>query len=186
MSKAKTTRKPRKGAKKPKKDKPKTKAEPIVVKVGDFILADFVGRTSEDQQLFETTKEDVAKKAGVHSEEEVYQPRLVIVGQGWVIPGIDEILEGMKVGQKKKLVLEPVKAFGVRDPKQVRILPRGRVKTDKKLVRGMRVRLGDQTGTVRHVGGGRVTVDFNSPLAGRTGPVGAGPGPRRRGDWWRR
>ncbi len=85
-----------------------------------------------------------------------------------MVPGVDEALIGMKVGQTKKLTLEPQKAFGLRDAQQVRIIPRARIKSDQKLVRGMRVRIGNQTGTVRHVGGGRVTVDFNPVLAGHT------------------
>lgn len=145
-----------------------TAKTPKVVTKGDFILVDLVGRSYEDKQLFETTKEDIAKAEGVYSEEDVYQPRLVVMGQGFVVPGLEEALVGMKIKETKQLVLEPQNAFGVRDPKQVRILPRARIKSDQKLVRGMRVQIGNQTGTIRHVGGGRVTVDFNPPLAGHT------------------
>ena len=127
-----------------------------------------MGYTHDDHRLFDTTKEDVAKTENVYDEKEIYQPRLIIVGGGWMVPGVDEALIGMKVGQTKKITLEPQKAFGLRDAQQVRIIPRARVKTDQKLVRGMRVRIGNQSGTVRHVGGGRVTVDFNPVLAGHT------------------
>jgi len=151
-----------------KPSKAKTTAPSPTIETGDFVLVDLLGRTQEDNRLFETTKEDVAKKEGVFKDDEVYQPRLVVVGQGYVVPGIDEALVGMKAGESKKLVLPPEKAFGVRDAKQVRIIPRGRLKSDEKIVRGMRIRMGTQYGIVRHVGGGRVTVDFNSPLAGHT------------------
>jgi peptidylprolyl isomerase len=178
LSKSHTTKKPRKASKSksktkakrktPAKKKPKAKAKAEVLKEGDFILADFVGYTHEDHQLFDTTKEEVAKAENVFDEEEIYQPRLVIIGQGMMVPGVDEALIGMKVGASKKLVLEPEKAFGVRDASQVRIIPRARIKSDQKIVRGIRVRIGNQSGTVRHIGGGRVTVDFNPPLAGHT------------------
>jgi len=151
-----------------KPSKAKTGAPSLLMEAGDFVLVDLLGRTQEDNKLFETTKEDVAKKEGVFKDDEVYQPRLVVVGQGYVVPGIDEALVGMKAGDTKQLVLPPEKAFGIRDPKQVRIIPRGRLKSDEKIVRGMRIRMGSQYGLVRHVGGGRVTVDFNSPLAGHT------------------
>jgi FKBP-type peptidyl-prolyl cis-trans isomerase 2 len=173
----KTTKKPAKATPKTPKTKAKTKAKAKAkkpspptaeIKDGDFILADFIGYTHEDHRLFDTTKDDIAKAENVFDEEEIYQPRLVIVGQGWIVPGVDEALIGMKVGQTKNITLEPLKAFGLRDSQQVRIIPRARIKTDKKLVRGMRVRIGNQTGTVRHVGGGRVTVDFNPVLAGHT------------------
>jgi FKBP-type peptidyl-prolyl cis-trans isomerase 2 len=170
MSKPKTPKKTTKATKATKKakakpKKPKTKP---IVKEGDFILADFVGYTHDDHRLFDTTKEDIAKAENVFDEQEIYQPRLVIVGQGWMVPGVDEALIGMKVGDTKEIMLEPEKAFGVRDASQVRIIPRARIKSDEKLVRGMRVRIGDQQGTIRHVGGGRVTVDFNPVLAGHT------------------
>jgi len=166
----KTTKKTPKATKSTRKAKaaPKKKPTTDVIKDGDFILADFVGYTHEDHRLFDTTKEDIAKAENVFEKDEIYGPRLIIVGQGWMVPGVDEALIGMKVGQTKQLALDPQKAFGVRDAKQVRIIPRARVKTDQKLVRGMRVRIGNQSGTVRHVGGGRVTVDFNPVLAGYT------------------
>ncbi len=170
MSKPRTTKKPSSATKPKSKPKGKPKKKPAkesaILDKGDFILADFIGYTHDDQRLFDTTKEDIAKAKGVFDEEEIYQPRLIIIGQGWMVPGVDEALIGMKIGETKKIVLEPEKAFGVRDANQVRIIPRARIKTDQKLARGMRVRIGNQTGTVRHVGGGRVTVDFNPVLAG--------------------
>lgn len=177
MSKPKSTKKPaKKRTKKPAKTKAASKAKKpakkttptSVIKDGDFILADFVGFTTDDRRIFDTTKEDIAKTENVYDEQEVYQPRLLIVGQGWMVPGVDEALIGMKVGQTKNITLPPEKAFGLRDAQQVRIIPRARVKSEQKLVRGMRVRIGNQSGTVRHVGGGRVTVDFNPVLAGHT------------------
>jgi peptidylprolyl isomerase len=170
MSKSRKSKKTTKAKKTPSKKTSKTKSKKSttvpVVKEGDFVYADFTGFTQEDNQLFDTTKETIAKAQNVYDEKETYQPRLVIVGQGWMVPGVEEALIGMKVGETKKIDLEPEKAFGLRDASQVRIIPRARIKTDQKVVRGMRVRIGNQSGTVRHVGGGRVTVDFNHILAG--------------------
>ena len=171
MSKPKTTKKTTKTTKSTSKAKPKPKkkvAAPVVIKDGDFILADFVGYTHDDHRLFDTTKEDVARAENVYDEQDTYTPRLLIVGQGWMVPGVDDALLGMHVGESKHVTLEPQQAFGLRDSQQVRIIPRARIKTDKKLVRGMRVTVGNQSGTIRHVGGGRVTVDFNPLLAGHT------------------
>jgi peptidylprolyl isomerase len=165
VSKPRTSPKTKQKQKTPSKRKEKTPPASPLVETGDFLFVDLIGRTHDDSRLFETTKAEVAKADGVFNEEEVYQPKLVIVGQGWVLPGVDEELVGMKVGETKNIVLEPEKAFGIRDPKQVRTIPRGRIKSDQKVARGMHVRLGNQTGIVRHIGGGRVTVDFNPPLA---------------------
>ncbi len=168
MSKPRTSQKGKQKSKSPSKRKEKQAAEPLLVESGDFLLVDLIVKTHDDSTVFETAKQDVAKSAGVFDEEDVYQPKLVIVGQGWVLPGVDEALLGMKVGETKNIELEPQNAFGVRDPKQVRTIPRGRLKSDQKVARGMRVRLGNQTGIIRHIGGGRVTIDFNPPLASRT------------------
>jgi FKBP-type peptidyl-prolyl cis-trans isomerase 2 len=150
------------------KQKGKSAAASAIVEAGDFVLIDIVGYTQEENRLFDTTKEEIARKEEVFSDEEIYQPRLIIVGQGWVPPGVDEALLGMKVGETKEVVLPPEKAFGLRDPKRVQILPKAKIKTDHKIAPGMRVRLGSQSGIIRRVGGGRVTVDFNHALAGRS------------------
>lgn len=168
MSKPRTSQKGKQKSKSPGTHKEKQTDIPLFVETGDFLLVDLIGKTHDDSKIFETTKADVAKAAGVFDEEDVYQAKLVIVGQGWVLPGVDEALLGMKVGETKNIVLEPQKAFGMRDPKQVRTIPRGRLKSDQKVARGMRVRLGNQTGIIRHIGGGRVTIDFNPPLASHT------------------
>lgn len=150
------------------KHKSKSAAASAAVVAGDFVLIDIVGYTQEDNQLFDTTKEEIARQEDVFSDEEMYQPRLIIVGQAWVPSGLDEALIGMKVGETKPVVLPPEKAFGLRDPKRVQILPKAKIKSEHKIAPGMRVRLGSQSGIIRRVGGGRVTVDFNHVLAGRT------------------
>jgi len=148
------------------KSRRRSKADEIGV--GDFILVDLVGRTQDDNRVFDTTKEEIARREGIYSDDEIYGPRLVIVGRGWVLPGLDEALQEMKVGETRQVILPPEKAFGNRDPKKVRILSRAKFpKTETKLAPGVRVRVGSQYGTVRRVASGRVTVDFNPPLAGR-------------------
>jgi FKBP-type peptidyl-prolyl cis-trans isomerase 2 len=148
--------------------KQRSKSTAATVEMDDFVLVDIVGYTQEDNQLFDTTKEEIARQEDVFSDEEIYQPRLIIIGQAWVPPGVDEALIGMKVGETKQIILPPEKAFGVRDPKRIQILPQAKIKSERRLVPGMRIRLGSQSGTIRRVGGGRVTVDFNHALAGRT------------------
>jgi hypothetical protein len=53
---------------------------------------------TEDGELFDTTKRDVAKAHGKFNEEVVYEPLPVLVGTGRVIPGFDEALERADVG----------------------------------------------------------------------------------------
>lgn len=92
---------------------------------------------------------------------------VVIVGKGNVIQGIDEILPGMQAGETKKIVISPEKGHGKRDKMQRWPLQRfTKQNIDPKP--GMQLRVQNRIATIRRVRGGRVTVDFNHPLAGRT------------------
>ena len=144
-------------------------AEEERVSKGDFVLVDYTGRVKETGEVFETTVEEVAREAGIYSEGRRYGPRLIIVGEGWVLRGLDEGLEGLKVGEKAVIEVPPEKGFGPRNPDDVKTIPY-RVLRSKGVVPriGMRVEVDGRRAVVRAVGAGRVTVDFNPPLAGRT------------------
>ncbi|MEM3525933.1 MAG: FKBP-type peptidyl-prolyl cis-trans isomerase [Candidatus Jordarchaeaceae archaeon] len=135
----------------------------------DFILVDLVGRTKEDGKVFDTTLREVAIRADIFNEREVYQPRLVIVGAGWVLPGLDEALEGLHVGETKVIEIPPKKGFGERDPKNIKVFSaREFSKQNIKPRPGMTIRVKGHLATIQKVGGGRIRVDMNHPLAGQT------------------
>ncbi|MBJ6800626.1 FKBP-type peptidyl-prolyl cis-trans isomerase [Geomonas propionica] len=46
-------------------------------------------------------------------------PLLITVGQGKVMRGLEEALEGMSAGESKRVTLPPDKAYGRRDPSAV-------------------------------------------------------------------
>jgi len=144
-------------------------AEEEKVSKGDFVLVDYTGRVKETGEVFETTVEEVAKEAGIYSEGRRYEPRLIIVGEGWVLKGLDEGLEGLKVGEKTVIEVPPEKGFGPRNPDDVKTIPY-RVLRSKGIVPriGMKVEVDGREAVIRAVGAGRVRVDFNPPLAGRT------------------
>ena len=135
------------------------------MKKGDFVRIDYVGRL-ESGEIFDLTVEDVARKEKVYSPKIKYKPLPVIVGAGFMIPGIDRALETLSVGEKKSVEVAPEDAFGNRDPKLVRVLP---IKAFENVEpkQGMIVDFSGMKGRVQSVAGGRVTVDFNNPLAGR-------------------
>ena len=136
---------------------------------GDFLLVDFIGRVKETNELFDVTVESVAKAEKVYSDKIVYKPRLVIAGEGWVIKGLDEEILKLKIPDEKTFELPPEKAFGERDPKAIKVMPlREFKKQNIKPYPGMRLRVGSVSATVKNVSSGRVTLDFNSPLAGKT------------------
>jgi FKBP-type peptidyl-prolyl cis-trans isomerase SlyD len=137
----------------------------MAIKEGDFIRLSYVGKVGDN--VFDTTHEDEAKTAGIHSPNAIYGPVTICVGQKHVIVGLDEELVGKKVGAEATVTILPEKAFGERDPKRVQSFPKNQFK--EKPVRGMPVRLEEQgEGTVVDVIGNKVIVDFNAPLAGQT------------------
>jgi len=135
----------------------------------DFILVDYTGKVKETGEVFDTTSEETAKESKLYKEGEIYEPRLVVVGEGWVLKALDEALLKFKIGKSETVEIPPEKAFGQRDPEKVKLVPFRRL-----AARGITPRLGEQIeydkklATVRIIGSGRVTLDFNPPLAGKT------------------
>ncbi|MDI9644181.1 MAG: FKBP-type peptidyl-prolyl cis-trans isomerase [Candidatus Verstraetearchaeota archaeon] len=141
----------------------------MAIKSGDFVLIDYLLKVKDTGEVFDVTMENQAKENNAYNPEQVYEPRLVVVGQGWTIKGIEEALEGMEEGSEKEFEIPPDKAFGERDPTKVRIVPArdfSRQGVTPKV--GARVEFGDQLATIRSVGSGRVTIDMNHPLSGKT------------------
>ena len=64
---------------------------------GDFILINYTGKVKETNEVFDTTDEEVAKKEHLHKEGEIYEPKLVVIGEGWVLKALDEALLGMEL-----------------------------------------------------------------------------------------
>jgi peptidylprolyl isomerase len=141
----------------------------LVIKKGDFILVDYTGKVKETGAVFDTTSEDIAKSNKLYKEGDVYEPRLVVVGEGWVLKALDDSLITFKLKKNESVEISPENAFGNRDPEKVKLVPIKRL-----AARGISPRLGEQIeydkrlATVRTMGSGRVTLDFNPPLAGKT------------------
>jgi peptidylprolyl isomerase len=139
------------------------------IKNGDFVLVDYSLKVKDTNEVFDVTMEDQAKAANVYSPEQAYEPKLIVVGQGWMIKGIDEALLDADEGQEKDLEIAPAKAFGERDGSKVRIVPAKELTKQGVTPRpGARIEVGGQLATIRSVGSGRVIVDYNHPLAGKT------------------
>jgi FKBP-type peptidyl-prolyl cis-trans isomerase SlyD len=137
----------------------------MAIKEGDFIRISYTGSVAD--KVFDTTDEAEAKTAEIHSENAIYGPVTICVGQKHVITGLDEELVGKKAGFEGSVTVAPEKAFGERDMKKIQSYPKN--KFSQKPVRGMPVKIDEQgEGTVVDVIGSRVIVDFNAPLAGQT------------------
>lgn len=143
------------------------KTEEFLITQGDFLLVELTGRIKSSGKIIDVTDEEIARKEGVYDEKEIYGPRLVIVGKGWVIKGVDEILEKMVVGVSKTITIPPSEAFGEKDAKNIKTYSIREVQKHVKKPRpGTAVTLDGRRGFIRHIAQGRVRVDFNHPLAG--------------------
>jgi peptidylprolyl isomerase len=136
---------------------------------GSLILIDYTAKVKDSDEIFETTVEENAKKSNLYDPDIKYEPRLVSIGEGWVLKGLDEILTTVKIGDNLNVDIPPDKAFGMRDPNKVRMIPQRKFgdKADE-IKAGDVVDIDDRRGFVRFIGSGRVQVDFNHRLAGKT------------------
>jgi len=139
------------------------------IQKGDFILVHYTGRVKETSETFDTTIEETAKKERLYKEGETYEPKLVVVGEGWMLKTLDESLTSLEVGKTTSIEIPPEKAFGHRDPEKVRLVPLRRL-TARGITPqlGMHLEVDGKHATVRTMGAGRVQLDFNPPLAGKT------------------
>jgi FKBP-type peptidyl-prolyl cis-trans isomerase 2 len=134
---------------------------------GDFVLLDMEGMDASGQ-VFDSTKGEIAKS--LHGKE---GPILIIYGYAVIVKGINDALKGMKQGDSAKISLDPKDAFGEKNPERVKVYPVSEfIKAGyKSLTPGMvmvlNVPTGKLTGTIKSISNGRVTVDFNHPLAGK-------------------
>jgi peptidylprolyl isomerase len=141
----------------------------MALQKGDFILIDYVAKVKETGEIFDTTIEEVAKKERLYKEGEIYEPKLIVVGEGWVLKALDESFLSMEVEKSATVEIPPEKAFGPRDPEKVRRVPLRQL-TSKGITPtlAMRLEYDGKIAIVRAIGAGRVLLDFNPPLAGKT------------------
>jgi peptidylprolyl isomerase len=141
----------------------------VAFEKGDFLRVEYTAKVKETGEVFDTTIEDVARKERLHKEGEIYELKLIVVGEGWVLKALDDTLPSTELDKPTTIEIPPDKAFGPRDPNMMKMVPLKRMR-DKGITPqiGMRVEYEKKLATIRTVGAGRVTLDFNPPLAGKT------------------
>ncbi len=134
-----------------------------MINKGDFVELDFVAKIKETNEIFDTTKEEEAKKIGI----EKVKPLRICVGEGMLLKGLEATLEGKELNKKYVIELKPKDAFGERSKELVKTIPLS-VFLEKNLnpVRGMTLNMDGILARILSVGS-RVLVDFNNPLAGK-------------------
>ncbi len=99
------------------------------------------------------------------------EPLEFAIGGGQVIPGFDNAVEGMSVGENKSVTIEPDQAYGARHDQLVQQVPKSALPDDLEAAVGMQLQSQSPDGqimmfVVAEVGDDTITVDGNHPLAG--------------------
>ena len=130
------------------------------------MLIDYVGK--QDGDIFDLSNEERARNEGLYNEDMEYGPVPVLIGEGYVIEGLEEALEDMEVSEEKTLEIPSEKAYGKRDSDNIETYPEKEFKKQDVSVRpGDRVMVGNRQGRVLSRSSGRVRIDFNHPLSGK-------------------
>ncbi|MEM1535133.1 MAG: peptidylprolyl isomerase [Candidatus Pacearchaeota archaeon] len=132
----------------------------MLTKKGDFIELEFTARSNEG--VFDTTDSELAKKLGYSKE---VKPLKLIIGEGMVIKGLDAELEGKEIGKEYSVEIEPGLGFGERKQELIKIVPLAGF--ERKPREGEILLIEGVIARVAKIESGRVTLDFNHPLAGK-------------------
>lgn len=83
----------------------------MTVKEGDHVKVDYTGKL-KDGTIFDSSIEEFAKESEFYDENREYEPLGFTIGEGKVIPGFEDAVEGMEVGEKKEVEIPPEQAYG--------------------------------------------------------------------------
>ncbi len=130
-------------------------------KEGDKVKIHYKG-TFEDGEVFDSS--------------DGREPIEFTIGEHRVVPGFENAVVGMKVGDKKQIKLEPKDAYGEPYPEMIQdvpieVLTQSGIKPEKGLVLGVSPPQapGQQLrAKIVEVGERTVKLDMNHPLAGKT------------------
>jgi peptidylprolyl isomerase len=82
---------------------------------------------------------------------------------------LDEAFQTMEPAKPATVEIPPDQAFGPRDPEKIKRVPlKQLLSKDITPAIGARIEYGGKNATIRSIGAGRVLLDFNPPLAGKT------------------
>lgn len=128
-------------------------------KQGSKVTLDYEGRL-EDGTVFDSSTH------GDHSHPLEFE-----VGSGQVIPGFESAVMGMSVDEEKEFSIEPENAYGQRDDRLTKEIPRSALPPEPEPQKGMTLMMrtpqGDIPVMISEVKPESVVLDFNHPLAGK-------------------
>lgn len=102
---------------------------------------------------------------------EGHGPLEFLTGYGNIIPGLENEMIGMKVGDSKDVVVAPADGYGEYDEEAVMEVPKNQFPKDMPVEEGLELTVRDDSGQGRYariesVEGETVRLNFNHPLAG--------------------
>jgi len=127
-------------------------------KDGDTVKVDYT-LTLEDGTVYDTSSGK--------------EPIEFTIGENKVIPGFENAVIGMEVGETKTVTIPPEEGYGMPDANLVQVVDKSQLPVDYTPVVGQYISGQSSDGTVRSflitaVNDATITVDGNSPLAGKT------------------
>ena len=126
-------------------------------KSGDTVRIHYTGKLEDGTQFDSSEGRD---------------PLEFALGSGNVIPGFENAVEGMAVGDKKSVTIPPEEAYGPRHEQLIQEVPRNRLPDGMTPTVGMDLQSQNENGQVMQfsvtaVDEESITVDGNHPLAGK-------------------
>ena len=99
-------------------------------------------------------------------------PLEYVQGNHMIIPGLENQLAGLKVGDQKKVTVPAADAYGQIDPKMIIEVPKNKLAPDVKPVKGMVLQMATEagqtvSGVITDVKADTIILDFNHPFAGQ-------------------
>ena len=142
----------------------------MVLEKKDFIEINFTGRIKDGEVFDSTEKENLEAMHRGHSHEHVEaHPFIFCLGEGMFLKAIDDFLIGKQVDNSYEIELSPENGFGLRNPALIQKIPI-KIFKEKNInpIPGVSLNFDGRVGKILSVSGGRVIVDFNHFLAGKT------------------
>jgi len=141
---------------------------------GDLIYVDYdIWVMPDDEEgeltLFDTTDEERAKEEEIFDDDANYGPRPVVIGGDNIAEGFSDALLESELDDEDSVEVPPEKGIGNRDPEKIELYSRREMdRRDIDPVEGKQVEIDNRRGRIIQATAGRVRIDFNHPLAGKT------------------
>ena len=100
-------------------------------------------------------------------------PMSYIHGEGQIVPGLEQALQGLSSGDVRQVVISPEDGYGEHDARGLQEVPRSAFPTDMQPELGMQLMAQGPDGeavpfTIRELKLETIVIDLNHPLAGKT------------------